>query len=215
MDMTRSMLSQFPLRGAALLPLALGALALAPRPAVGQNAAYGAGAAILPPAQQITLAVLPLPKEMRDGASVLGYGADGRLTRLREGSGDMTCLASDPKSERFHVACYHKSLEPFMARGRALRAGGVTGTRVDSVRFAEAKAGTLVLPDHPAALYSISGGTVDLAAGTATGGRPLYVVYIPYATAASTGLSTMAAPGAPWIMLPGTPKAHIMFTPGM
>jgi len=46
-------------------------------------------------------------------------------------------------------------------------------------------------------------------------GKALYVVYIAGATAASTGLPTQPAPGLPWIMYPGTPKAHIMFVPEM
>jgi hypothetical protein len=41
------------------------------------------------------------------------------------------------------------------------------------------------------------------------------VVYIPFATPGSTGLSATSVAGAPWIMYPGTPKAHIMFTPTM
>ena len=86
--------------------------------------------------QQIAAAVLAAPADMRAGATVLGYAPDGHFTRLRQGSGALICLASDPKGERFHVACYQRSLEPFMARGRALRAKGVTGDQVDSVRFA-------------------------------------------------------------------------------
>lgn len=103
-----------------------------------------------------------------------------------------------------------------MARGRDLRASGVAGTQVDSVRFREAKAGTLKLPTHPASLYSLTGGTgFDPKTGTAPGARWLYVVYIPYATAATTGLSEKPQENAPWLMFPGTPKAHIMFTPKM
>ena len=92
--------------------------------------------------------------------------------KLRQGQGDLICLASDPKAEKFHVACYHRSLEPFMARGRALRARGVTGDRVDSVRFAEARAGKLRLPRHAAMLYSLSGprDSFDPATGTAAQG---------------------------------------------
>ena len=164
---------------------------------------------------QLASAVLPLPAEMRAGATVLGYGPDGKLGTLRAGTGTMTCLATDPKLERFHVACYHRSLEPFMARGRALRAQGIVGERVDSVRYAEAKAGTLALPKEPAVLYSLTGGAFDPATGAAPEARHLYVVYIPYATAESTGLSARPAQGQPWIMFPGTPKAHIMFTPNM
>jgi hypothetical protein len=185
---------------------------------VGVVVATGARAqtpAIAPADDQIAAAVLPLPAESRATATVLGYGADGKLTTLRKGTGSMICLADDPKEPTFHVACYHDAMEPFMARGRELRVSGVTGNQVDSVRFREAKAGTLKIPNHPASLYSLTGGAFDPVTKTAPGARWLYVVYIPYATAASTGLSEKPQPGAPWIMFPGTPKAHIMFTPRM
>lgn len=182
----------------------------------GPIVADGQGPVIAPAAEQIAAAVLPLPAEMRASASVLGYGADGTLTTLRKGTGGMTCLARDPKAPQFHVACYHDSMEPFMARGRELRASGVTGTQVDTVRFREAKAGKLRLPSQPASLYSLTGGTgFDPKTGTAPGAKGLYVVYIPYATTASTGLSDKPQDGGPWIMFPGTPKAHIMFVPKM
>ena len=167
--------------------------------------------------QQITVAVLPLPPDLRAGATVLGYGADGKLASLRKGTGEMTCLAPNPTVQRFHVACYHNSLEPFMARGRALRASGVNGDAVDSARFREVKAGKLAMPKNPASLYSLTGDwtTLDAAALTATGARRLFVIYIPFATAQTTGLSDKPARGTPWIMGAGTPKAHIMFVPEM
>jgi hypothetical protein len=174
-----------------------------------------AGQAVLPADQQIAAAVLALPAPMRAAAAVLGYGADGKLTPLRAGTGSMICLASDPKGEAFHVSCYHKSLEPFMARGRALRASGVTGALVDSARFKEVREGKLAMPKDPAILYQLFGGTFDPVKGEATGARPLYVVYISGATGASTGLSEKPSGTLPWIMFPGTPKAHIMFTPTM
>ena len=178
--------------------------------------AAGTRAAAVSVASQIASAVLPLPAEHRAGATVLGYGADGKLGTLRAGGGPFVCLASDPRMERFHVACYHKSLEPFMARGRALRAQGITAhERVDSARHAEVNAGKLKMPTQPAALYSLTGGTFDPATGTAQGARPLYVIYVPGATAESTGISTQPAEGTPWLMFPGTPKAHIMFQPRM
>ncbi|MFN2564395.1 MAG: hypothetical protein ABR499_05205 [Gemmatimonadaceae bacterium] len=178
--------------------------------------AAAAGNAPVPPAeQQIAAAVLPLPADLRAGATVMGYAPDGRFVTLREGPGTMTCLASNPTSQRFHVACYHRSLEPFMARGRELRAQGVAGDQVDTVRFREARSGKLKLPKEPAMLYSLTGGTFDPATSTANGARPLFVIYVPFATAESTGLSATPVRGAPWIMQAGTPKAHIMFTPNM
>jgi hypothetical protein len=167
-------------------------------------------------AEQIASAVLPLPKEFRADARILGYKPGSKtLVPLREGSGAFTCLASEPGAS-LHLACYHKSMEPFMARGRSLRAEGVTGTRVDTVRFAEVKSGKIKMPTSPAALYQLFDGTFDAGANAVTGSRALFVIYVPGATAASTGLSDKQAPaGMPWIMFPGTPKAHIMLTPGM
>lgn len=170
---------------------------------------------IPPKDEQIAAAVLPLPPEYRAGARVLGYGSDGKLTTLREGK-VMTCLARDPKAPRFHVACYHASMEPFMARGRELRAQGVTNAaEIDSSRFREVKSGKIVMPKYPAALYSLTDGAFDPKTGTAPGAKHLYVVYVPYATSESTGLSAKPNGNQPWIMFPGTPKAHIMFTSSM
>ena len=188
----------------------VGAIASAQAPAASTPAS-------IPSAdEQVTQAVLPLPSDLRESASVLGYAADGKFIPLRSTSGAMICLANSPQGPRFHVACYHRSLEPFMARGRELRTQGVQGTQVDSVRFREAKEGKLKLPTEPAVLYSLTGDkdAYDPATKTAKG-RPLVVIYIPFATSESTGLSTVPAQGMPWVMNAGTPKAHIMFTPKM
>jgi len=64
-------------------------------------------------------------------------------------------------------------------------------------------------------LYQIFGGTFDPATGSVNNGQRLFVTYIPFATAATTGLSTKPSETLPWLMFPGTPKAHIMFTSGM
>lgn len=175
-----------------------------------------AGQTPLRPEQQIQAAVAAAPAELRDGAAVWGYRGK-ELVKLREGKNDMVCLADDPKIEEFHVACYHKALEPFMARGRELRAQGVKDPQVDTVRFREIASGKLYMPKTPSALYTLTGPrtSFDPKTGKVTGAEWLYVVYIPGATTASTGLSEKPARGVPWIMYPGTPKAHIMFFTGM
>jgi hypothetical protein len=166
---------------------------------------------IAPAAEQIAAAVTALPEDMRAGATVLGYVTAGKLVTLREGKNDMICLAQEPGAKSFHSACYHKSMDPFMARGRMLRAQGVTGAQVDTVRFAEVKSGRITMPEQPAMLYQIFGGTFDPATAKVTGGNSLYVTYIPFATSESTGISTKPTDKGPWIMFPGTPKAHIMY----
>jgi hypothetical protein len=196
------------------------ALAMSPRLLPAQTAVtVPVPAAVTVPtaAEQIAAAVLPAPADLRATARVLGYSADGSLVVLREAPGSLTCLASDPRAQRFHVACYHKSMEPFMARGRALRADGVKSDLVDSVRFQEVRRGKIRMPREPAILYSLTGktGSFDPVTGTATGARPLFVIYVPGATAQSLGISAVPAEGIPWVMNPGTPKAHIMFVPRM
>jgi hypothetical protein len=176
-----------------------------------------AAAQVPPASQQITAALLAAPEELRPNATVLGYSPDEKLVTLQKGTGPMICLASKPGGKQFHVACYHRSLDPFMARGRALRAQGVKEERIDSVRFAEVRAGKLAMPRHAAMLYSLTGpaGSFDTATRTAPKAEPLFVVYLPNATTASTGLPATPTEGMPWIMDPGTPKAHIMLVSGM
>jgi hypothetical protein len=179
--------------------------------------AVAAQTASLPTAeQQVAAAVQPLPESLRAGATVLGYRTAGRLETLRQGTNGMICLADDPADDRFHVACYAASMDPFMARGRALRAEGVSATQIDSVRFREVREGKLPVP-NVAALWSLSGPATswDPATGAVSGARPLYVIYIPFATEASTGIPATPSQGTPWLMHPGTPKAHVMFVPRM
>lgn len=170
-----------------------------------------------PMSEQIAAATLPLPTSMREGAGVLGYKTAGKLEVLRPSKNGMMCLGNDPSAGNFHVACYHESMEPFMARGRALRQSGIAGTQVDTVRFAEVKSGKIKMPVFPASLYQLTGpkGDFDPTTGLAAKSRPTYVVYIPFATVESTGLPLRAEGGRPWIMYPGTPKAHIMIIGSM
>lgn len=168
-----------------------------------------------PVADQIAGAVLPLPKEMRDGAGVMGYKSGGKLELLRASRNGMLCLADDPAEDKFHTSCYADTMEPFMARGRELRASGTTGAKVDTARFAEVKAGKLKMPTQPAALYQVFADDFDAKTGRVKNGRQLFVVYVPFATPQSTGLSASPSATQPWLMLPGTPKAHIMFSTSM
>src|ERR1019366_1819553 len=97
-----------------------------------------AAAAEVPSAQvQIAGAVLAAPVELREGAAVLGYDAQGRQVRIREGKNELICLATDPTKSAFNVACYHKDLEPFMSRGRELLAQKATGAKRNAIRFKE------------------------------------------------------------------------------
>ena len=164
---------------------------------------------------QIAAAVSPLPENLRAGARVLGYDAAGKLVTLRPGTNQMTCLADDPSAKMFHVACYHSSLEPFMSRGRALHALKKSKESIDSTRLREIQAGRYAMPARQAALYQYFAqrDSVDVNSGLISGAEYLYVVYVPYATYKSTGITEAPIEGGPWIMDPGKPWAHLMIQP--
>lgn len=162
--------------------------------------------------EQIRQAVLAAPEHQRGEATVMGFDRTNEVVLLREGSNDFICLADNPAKEGFSVSAYHKSLEPFMARGRALRKEGMDAKQVFDQREAEVSNGTLEMPDK-ATLY-VSSGDLDDKTGEVANLYTRYVIYIPYATEESTGMPlSPIAPGAPWIMDPGTHRAHIMISP--
>ena len=68
---------------------------------------------------------------------MLGFDAQGKRVQIREGKNELICLATDPSKPTFEVDCYHKDLEPFMARGRELLGQKVTGAKRNEIRFKE------------------------------------------------------------------------------
>lgn len=171
---------------------------------------------ILPKDIQITTAVMAAPESERSAAKVYGYNQDGEFIVLREGSNSMICIADDPSVEGIKVACYSNKLEPFMARGRELSAQGMSEIDKRKTRQKEVESGQLKMPDSPSTLYVYWGeeDNYNKKTGELNDGKIRYVIYIPFATAESTGLALKPeAPGMPWLMDPGTHRAHIMITP--
>ncbi len=167
-----------------------------------------------PPATQIAGAVQAAPEDRRAGAKVLGWDAAGKIVTLREGTNDQVCVADNPKAEGFNVACYHKELDPFMARGRELTAQGITEDQErDGTRWKEIDAGKLAMPKEARTLAVTTGKSFDSVTGEVAEAYTRWVLYVPHATGASTGLPLKGAPGVPWLMDPGTAGAHIMISP--
>lgn len=169
-------------------------------------------AQVASPEDQIASSILAAPKDRRAAATVLGYNAKGEVVTLRKGANDLICLADDPAVKGLSVACYHKDLEPFMARGREL-AAKYKGKERHEVRWKEVDDGKIKMPREPRTLYVLTGTSFDSAKGAIIDSYLRWVIYAPYATPESTGLSTTASPGGPWLMYPGTAGAHIMISP--
>jgi hypothetical protein len=188
------------------LPLTFTATLLATAPLAAQSHAPPS------PEVQIALAVQAAPADRRDGATVQGYDADGRFIVLREGTNDLVCMAPNPASEEFEVSCHHEGLEPYFARGRELRAAGHGSQAATQMRWEEVEAGTLPLP-YGTVNYILHGSGYDPDTATVLTPFLRWVIYTPNATPEDTGLTAQATEGAPWLMFPGTPGAHIMIVP--
>ncbi|MFC4218672.1 hypothetical protein [Flagellimonas marina] len=164
----------------------------------------------------IATSLMAAPAASRDGCTVIGYNSEGEFVTYKEGNNEFIVLADDPNNQGFSAACYHKSMEPFMARGRELRAEGKTGPEIFDIREEEAKSGKLDMGKPGATLHIYYGpkDTYDPETHKVEGAKYRYVVYLPFATAESTGLpENPVSPNHPWIMNPGTHRAHIMISP--
>jgi len=139
----------------------------------------------------------------------------GEFVTLKEGDSEYIVLADDSKKNGFNAACYHKDLEPFMARGRTLRNEGKSSDEIFAIREAEVKSGKIkITPGSTLHIYYGPNTTFDPATSQVEGAKLRYVIYTPFATSESIGLpETPSAPNHPWIMDPGTHRAHIMISP--
>ncbi len=170
----------------------------------------------IPTEIQIKTALLPLADADKDGAMVYGYDGSGDLVEIRKGTNNLVCLGDDPKKEGISVSCYSSKLEPFMARGRELAAEGKSPEERTAIRGDEVASGKLKMPEEPSMMYVYFGedANYDKTTGELKDGKLRYVIYTPFATSESTGLPEKPhAPGMPWIMDPGTHRAHIMIGP--
>jgi len=166
--------------------------------------------------QQIASAILAAPQEAREDAMVYGYSESGEFMMLREGSNEFICVADNPAKKGFQVVSYHKSLDPMMERGRELNAEGKSREEKEEIREKEAASGEMTLPKAPATLHIFYGENAyfNEETGAIDNGKYRYVVYIPYATQETTGLSLAPNESShPWLMFPGRYNAHIMITP--
>jgi len=167
-------------------------------------------------ADLIATALLAAPKASRAESKVIGYNMAGEFVTLKEGTNEFICLADNPNQDGFNAAAYHKDLEPFMARGRELKAQGKSPGEIFEIREQEVKSGKLQMGKMGSTLHVYFGPNTnyDENTGEVEGAKYRYVVYIPFATAESTGLPEVPiSPNHPWIMNPRTHRAHIMISP--
>lgn len=157
-------------------------------------------------ADPITQATLPLPLDMRAGATVYTYDESGARKVLRPGTNQIECM---PRGADGFTWCYNKAGGPRRDLAAKLRAEKKTDKEIAEAMAAATKAGTVKPTEFGTMSYRLYGKPDRI--------QLLWVLSVPNATPDSIGVTTASARedalelrGTPWLMLPGTPGAHIM-----
>jgi hypothetical protein len=158
-------------------------------------------------ADEIAQAVLPLPEDLRAGATVYTYDkTTGARKVLRPGTNAFECT---PKGDDGFTWCYSKVSGPRRDMQAKLRAEKKSDKEIQEAMAAATKAGTIKPSPFGTMSYRLYGKDDRI--------RLLWVISVPNATPESVGVSAasqrdsaIGGNGLPWLMLPGTPGAHIM-----
>ncbi len=159
-------------------------------------------------ADPIAQAVLPLPEDLRAGATVFTYDkATGARKVLREGTNAVECLPKNPDDG--FTWCYNKVTAPRRDLQAKLRAEKKTDKEIQEAVAEATKAGTIKPTPFGTISYRLYGKKDRI--------QLLWVLSVPNATPETIGVSegsqrdeALKGQGVPWLMLPGTPGAHIM-----
>lgn len=157
---------------------------------------------------RVAEAIRPLPDDLQAGATVVAYDPKtGERNVLRQGTNMMECQPKSP-ADGF-TRCYHKSLAPRRDLEAKLRAQGKTAEEVSAAVAEATKAGTIKAATYGMMSYRLSDDKGRI--------QKLWVMSVPNATPDTIGVSTssqredaLLGKGLPWLMLPGTPGAHVM-----
>jgi len=155
---------------------------------------------------QIAEALKPLPEDLKAGATVYMYDKNGDRKILREGTNAVEC---SPKEEDGFTRCTSivtRERRDFQAK---LKAQGKKPEEIQAAVAAATKEGKLKPVPFGTMSYRYSDDDKRI--------KVLWVMSVPGATTATLGVSTtsqrdaaLKGHGLPWLMLPGTPGAHVM-----
>ena len=155
----------------------------------------------------VAQAVLPLPQDLRAGATVVAYDeATGERRVLRQGTNMIEC---QPRRADGFTRCYHKSTAPRRDLTAKLQAEGKSDEEVQAALAAALEAGTIEPTRFGSLAYRLYEEDDRI--------KLLWVMSLPNAKAEDLGISTqsqrdntLAGRGMPWMMREGTPQAHLM-----
>ena len=169
--------------------------------------AVSAGAFAQTPADTIEKALLPAPRQMKEGAMVIKWKSDFTYETLKKGTNRMVCYdrTGQPGQQPFAVEC--TSVANLDRVAQSLKIEAIPDKKAQQAAFEAAeKDGTWVKPEFGSVWIHMSGPDQARA-------RVHTTIAVPGATAQSLGLPDNNKQGGAWIMNAGTTTAHIM-TPG-
>jgi hypothetical protein len=170
--------------------------------------ALSAGAFAQAPADAIEKALSPAPRNMKEGAAVIKFKADGTYDTLKPGTNRLVCYdrSGDPGQQPFSVQCTSVANIPRVVQNRKFEAMTDKAARQAAIDASE-KDGTRVKPEFGSVWLTMNGADKEHATHVHT------TVAVPGATTQSMGLPSDNKQGGVWIMNAGTSTAHLM-TPG-
>jgi hypothetical protein len=170
--------------------------------------AMSAGSLAQAPAADLERALLAAPRNLRDGAMVIKWKADGSYDTLRPGTNRLVCYdqSGEPGEAPFAIQCTSVGNLDRVKQNKEYERKEAD-RKVREGLFAQLEeSGKRVKPEFGSVWYSMNG--KDQASA-----RLHVTIAVPGATAASLGLPDNPKMGGAWIMNAGTSTAHIM-TPG-
>jgi hypothetical protein len=160
------------------------------------------------PAGNFDAALAAAPPQMRDGAMVIKWKADGTYETLRPGTNTLVCYdqSGEASEQPFSSQCTAVGNLERVKQNKIYEAKEPDRAKREAALAELEKAGTRVKPVFGSVFYTVSG--KDQASA-----RRHVTISVPGATTASLGLPDNGKSGGAWIMGAGTSGAHIM-TPG-
>ena len=159
------------------------------------------------PDEAIDRALAPAPRNMKEGATVIKWKADGTYDTLKKGTNRLVCYdrSGEPGQQPFAVQCTSIANLDRVAQNKKFEAIADRAERQKQLDAAEAN-GTRAKPEFGSVWLTMNGPDREHA-------RIHTTVAVPGATTATMGLPDNNKQGGIWIMNAGTSTAHLM-TPG-
>jgi len=154
---------------------------------------------------EIERALMPAPRNMRDGATVVHWKADGTYDTIKKGTNPLVCYdwSGMPGKQPFAVQCTSVANLPRVAQNLKLASISDPKARAAEVQKME-KEGTRAKPEFGSAWLTMNAASKEAANHVHT------TIAVPNATTASMGFPDNAKQGGIWIMAAGTSEAHLM-----